>query len=231
MAGLASRRNPYLYRSLNDTQLHGPVKLCLVIAMDKPRQRRSSGPRTFDRDEAVETAMRLFRRHGYEGVSVADLTQAIGIAPPSLYSAFGSKAGLYREALDRYTALPGALDGLAGAKTLQDTVEGLLGAAIKAVVAEERGCMISTGLVEGAAEQRELASELAERRATLRGRIADGLRPWLSQAEAEQLAAYLLAVQQGIAVQARDGASEAELLLIRDQVMVGIRTQQPTGQS
>jgi AcrR family transcriptional regulator len=77
--------------------------------MNKPR-RRSSGPRTFDRDQAVEIAMRLFRRHGYEGVSVADLTAAIGIAPPSMYAAFGNKAGLYREALDRYTALPGAID-------------------------------------------------------------------------------------------------------------------------
>ena len=192
--------------------------------MDKPLQRRSSGPRTFDRDKAIETAMRLFRRHGYEDVSVADLTQAIGIAPPSLYAAFGSKAGLYREALDRYTTLPGALDGLAGAQTFEDAVEGLLRAAIKVVVAEERGCMISTGLIEGAAEQQELARELAERRATLRGRIADGLRPWLPQADADRLATYLLAVQQGIAVQARDGASEAELLLIRDEVMVGVRS-------
>ena len=93
--------------------------------------------------------MRLFRRHGYEGVSIADLTGAIGIAPPSLYAAFGSKAGLYREALDRYTALPGAVDGMAGADTLEQAVSGLLTAAIRAVLTDERGCMISTGLVEG----------------------------------------------------------------------------------
>lgn len=198
--------------------------------MDKPRIRRSSGPRTFDRDEAVETAMRLFRRHGYEGVSIADLTSAIGIAPPSLYAAFGSKAGLYREALDRYTALPGAVEGMVGAKTLKEAVSGLLDAAIKAVVAEERGCMISIGLVEGAPAQQELARELCERRRQLRDRIADHLGRWLGQKAAVRLAAYLLAVQQGIAVQARDGASESELLCIRDEVMAGLAARPCTHQ-
>ena len=170
--------------------------------------------------------MRLFRRHGYEGVSIADLTGAIGIAPPSLYAAFGSKAGLYREALDRYAALPGAVDGMAGARTLEQAVTGLLEAAIRAVVAEERGCMISTGLVEGAAEQQGLARELAQRRLGLRDRIADGLSRWLDRPEAGQLAAYLLAIQQGIAVQARDGATESDLLCIRDEVMIGIAMRQ-----
>ncbi len=167
--------------------------------------------------------MRLFRRHGYEGVSIADLTGAIGIAPPSLYAAFGSKAGLYREALDRYTALPGAVDGMAGADTLEQAVSGLLTAAIRAVLTDERGCMISTGLVEGGAVQQELARELRDRRLDLRSRIADGLSRWLEPREAGRLAAYLLAVQQGMAIQARDGADERELLSIRDEVMAGIR--------
>lgn len=170
--------------------------------------------------------MRLFRRHGYGGVSIADLTGAIGIAPPSLYAAFGSKAGLYREALDRYAALPGALDGMAGAETLEQAVTGLLEAAIRAVVTEERGCMISTGLIEEAAEQQELARELTDRRRGLRTGIADRLGHWLGRAEAERLATYLLAVQQGIAVQARDGATENDLLSIRDEVMIGIAARQ-----
>lgn len=170
--------------------------------------------------------MRLFRRHGYEGVSISDLTTAIGIAPPSLYAAFGSKAGLYREALDRYTALPGAVDGMIGAATLEEAVSGLLGAAIKAVVAEERGCMISIGLVEGGPAHQELAGELRDRRMELRRRIADGLSRWLDREAADRLADYLLAVQQGIAVQARDGADESALLGIRDEVMAGLATRQ-----
>ncbi len=198
------------------------VKKRLVIAMDKPRQRRSAGPRSFKREQAVEIAMRLFRRHGYEGVSIADLTSAIGIAPPSLYAAFGSKAGLYREALDLYAGLPGALDGMEAAETLEQALAGLLDAAIRAVTAEERGCMISTGLIEGAVEQQQLAHELAERRRALRDRIADNLSLWLDQSEAEQLAAYLTAVQQGMSVQARDGATAEELSHIAVETIAGV---------
>lgn len=103
---------------------------------------------------------------------------------------------------------------------------GLLAAAIKVVVEGERGCMISLGLVENAAKHQELASDLAERRRRLRTSLADGLNRWLDREQADRLAAYLLAVQQGIAVQARDGASEDELLRIRDEVMCGIRARQ-----
>jgi len=166
--------------------------------------------------------MRLFWRHGYEGVSVADLTSAIGIAPPSLYAAFGSKAGLYREALDLYAGLPGALDGMEGAETLGQAVTGLLDAAIRAVTAEDRGCMISTGLVEGATEQQDLARELGDRRRALRDRIADALTRWVERSEAERLAAYLSAVQQGMSVQARDGAAAEELSRIADETVAGI---------
>ncbi|NYD89185.1 TetR/AcrR family transcriptional regulator [Sphingomonas melonis] len=184
--------------------------------------RRSSGPRTFDRNQAVATAMRLFRIHGYKGVSVADLCGAIGIAPPSLYAAFGSKAGIYREALDLYAGLPGALDGMEGAGSLEAAVGGLLEAAIDAVTSEERGCMISTGLVEGAVEQQQLVRELADRRRALRDRIADALCTWLATDEARRLATYLSAVQQGISVQARDGATATELRGIAEDVVAGI---------
>jgi AcrR family transcriptional regulator len=196
--------------------------------MDKPRQRRSAGPRSFDRDQAIKTAMRLFWRHGYEGVSVADLTGAIGIAPPSLYAAFGNKAGLYREALNLYAGLPGALDGMEGAETLEQAVTGLLDAAVRAVTAECRGCMISTGLIEGATEQQELARELGDRRRALRDRIADALSRWLERAEAERLAAYLSAVQQGMSVQARDGATSKELSRIADETVAGIVARRAT---
>ncbi len=172
--------------------------------------------------------MRLFWRHGYEGVSVADLTSAIGIAPPSLYAAFGSKAGLYREALDLYAGLPGALDGMEGAETIGQAVTGLLDAAIRAVTAENRGCMISTGLVEGATEHQDLARELGDRRRALRDRIADALSRWVERSEAERLAAYLSAVQQGMSVQARDGATAEELSRIADETVAGIVARRTT---
>jgi TetR/AcrR family transcriptional repressor for divergent bdcA len=72
--------------------------------MSTTKQPRPRGrPRRFDPDEAVATAQRLFHARGYDAVSVADLTEALGINPPSFYAAFGSKAGLYARVLDRYT--------------------------------------------------------------------------------------------------------------------------------
>ncbi len=60
-------------------------------------------PRQFDAEQAIETAQRLFHARGYDAVSVADLTQAFGINPPSFYAAFGSKLGLYTRVLQRYS--------------------------------------------------------------------------------------------------------------------------------
>ena len=86
--------------------------------------------------------------------------------------------------------------------------------------------MISTGLIEGAVEQQALAHELAERRRVLRDRIADALCRWLDRSEAERLAAYLSAVQQGMSVQARDGATAEELSHIADETVAGVVARQ-----
>jgi len=65
---------------------------------------RSRGrPRRFDPEAAVATAQQLFHARGYDAVSVADVTDALGINPPSFYAAFGSKAGLYQRVLDHWT--------------------------------------------------------------------------------------------------------------------------------
>ncbi|HZC78142.1 MAG TPA: TetR/AcrR family transcriptional regulator, partial [Ktedonobacterales bacterium] len=64
----------------------------------KPRGR----PRSFDREAALERAIDVFWRHGYEATSVSDLTSAMGINPPSLYAAFGDKEKLFLEAVERY---------------------------------------------------------------------------------------------------------------------------------
>jgi AcrR family transcriptional regulator len=61
-------------------------------------------PRRFDLDEAVATAQKLFHSRGYDAVSVSDLTEVLGINPPSFYAAFGSKIGLYTRALDHWVA-------------------------------------------------------------------------------------------------------------------------------
>lgn len=70
-------------------------------------------PRSFDRDAVLQQAMRMFWERGYESTSLADLTSATGLKPPSLYAAFGSKEGLFREAVELYTRTDGALTGTA----------------------------------------------------------------------------------------------------------------------
>src|SRR6516165_10435871 len=65
-------------------------------------------PREFDIDEALDRALQVFWRKGYEGASLLDLTEAMGINRPSLYAAFGSKEALFRRALDRYAEGPSA---------------------------------------------------------------------------------------------------------------------------
>jgi AcrR family transcriptional regulator len=193
--------------------------------MDKPVRKRRGGPRTFDREKAVETAMRLFWRHGYEGVSLNDLTAAIGVAPPSIYAAFGSKAGLYREALDRYSGLSKALDRLGTAGSLTETVDTLLESAIKAVTdpEAERGCMISSGLLQCGEDHLDLARELAERRSLMRDAIAFRLEPWLDPDRASSLSRYLVTILQGLSVQALDGASREELRQVADEASAGLK--------
>lgn len=193
--------------------------------MDKIIRKRRSRPRTFDRDKAIETAMHLFWRHGYEGVSLSDLTSAIGIAPPSLYAAFGSKAGLYRESLDRYFGMPGALTDLGEASELPQAVETMLRKGIEAVTSAEgeKGCMVSSGMVQVSPDHSELALELTKRRNDMRETIKRAILRWLDEDRADALARYLATVLQGLSVQAKDGATREELELVVTQVVEGIR--------
>ena len=59
-------------------------------------------PREFCTDRALASALRVFWSKGYEGASMADLTEAMGITKPSLYAAFGNKEALFHKALDLY---------------------------------------------------------------------------------------------------------------------------------
>ena len=165
--------------------------------------------------------MELFWRRGYEGVSIHDLTTAIGIAPPSLYAAFGSKAGLYREVLDRYASGPGSLDPsvLATAASLHDAVKSVLDAATASVGRRGQACMISAGMLACHPEHDAIAQDLSRRRQAFETALRDGLSRWLAPDAATGMARFLAAVMQGISVHARDGATAAELESIVDHAL------------
>lgn len=183
----------------------------------RPRGR----PRALDRDEALETALQLFWRHGYEGTSIADLTAAMGVTPPSLYTAFGSKERLYQEALDRYGASHGSFVALALAEepTARQAMERILREAV-AVYADgpaPRGCMLASGAVTCAPEHSLVVADLSKRRLatidTIKARFdravaAGELAP---SADTAALAAFYAAIIQGLSLQARDGVDRKVL--------------------
>ncbi len=170
--------------------------------------------------------MRLFWQRGYEGVSVGDLTKTIGIAPPSLYAAFGSKAGLYQEALAHYEGGAGSVDmtPVSAAATLAEAVRLLLEAAVRAVTHpdRERGCMISSGMITCHPEHARLARDLAARREAHRERIARALERFGPADEVRRLSRHLAAVLQGLSIQSRDGVKVAHLQEIVEDVVSGI---------
>src|SRR5437763_10008756 len=98
------------------------------IPTPAPRRGR---PRAFDLDKALDRALQVFWRKGYEGASLPDLTQAMGINRPSLYAAFGSKEELFRRALDRYAEGPASYVREAlNEPTTRAVAERLLGGAV-----------------------------------------------------------------------------------------------------
>ena len=177
-------------------------------------------PREFDPDKALDRALHVFWRSGYAGASMADLTEAMGITKPSLYAAFGNKEELFRKALDRYVDGPGGYVQIALAKpTAREVVEHLLFEAADAVTDPNNppGCLAVQGALSCGDAAESVKQELMTRRANgeqdLRQRfkraIAEGDLP--KQSDAADLARYISAILQGVAVQAAGGASREQL--------------------
>lgn len=187
-------------------------------------------PRGFDRDTALLAAMRTFWAQGYEGTSVQDLVDAMGVNKPSLYSTFGCKEEIFREAVELYDRLEGRAtsESLSKATTARDAVEIMLRSNARAYAVEEgpRGCMIVLSSLLGAPENESVRRFLADNRLngemTLRDRIARGIAQGdLSpSADVDRLAAFYTTVLEGLSIQARDGASAEKLNMIIDAAML-----------
>lgn len=192
----------------------------MMITMNNNKNARPRGrPRSFDRQQALQTALELFWRQGYEGTSINDLINAIGIAPPSLYSAFGSKERLYQEAITLYLQGPGSFlqQALEQSSDTRDFVHHMLRAAADEFTAltHPPGCLVSTGLVASA--ERPLAQHLQELRAAtlniIRERLEQGVHAGELPVDCDcaALARFYGAMIQGMSIQAHDGALPAEL--------------------
>jgi AcrR family transcriptional regulator len=186
-------------------------------------------PRAFDREAALQAAMLLFWQKGFQAASMNDLCEAMGIRSPSLYAAFGSKESLYIEAVDHYmkTVRPLVWDHLAEGATARAGMKGLLLAAAHKMPACELGpggCMMTLAAIgeecPGAipdAARKARQDSLEQLRPRLRAAVADGELP--ASTDVDRLSRFYLSVVQGIVIQARDGATPAELEGVAEMAM------------
>jgi len=177
-------------------------------------------PREFCVDEALAKALRVFWSKGYEGTSLSDLTEAMGITRPSLYAAFGNKEALFRQALDLYQRdklgyIGQAIDQATARGVAKWLLEGML-----ATVTGERephGCLGVITSTTCGEEAQSIREEVHRRGRTVSAALVARMQRGIDEGdfhgpvEAEAITKYLTALCQGIAVQAGAGSTREEL--------------------
>jgi AcrR family transcriptional regulator len=177
-------------------------------------------PREFDPDEALSAALQVFWRRGYEGASISELTEAMGITRPSLYACFGNKEALFRQALDLYEKeklcyVSAALEAPTARGVAQRLLRGALN--IQCSESEPQGCLGVISTVACGVEAESIREEVIARRASADAALVRRLARARDEGdlpdtiEPEAIACYLSTVMQGMAVQASGGASREVL--------------------
>ena len=195
----------------------------ITMKFKKTAPRKTGRPLSFDRDKALEQAMLTFWRHGYETSSISDLTAAMGISAPSLYTAYGDKKQLFLEAMRLYAGSPDDMEkALTEAPTSREAAQAMLVDAAETFTGDltPRGCLLASATASGSPASAEVQHAVAQVRhgiqARLKARIdkdvSDGLLP--AGTDSDSLAGLVIAVIQGLSVLARDGADRAQLLAI-----------------
>jgi AcrR family transcriptional regulator len=182
-------------------------------------------PREFDPENALAAALRVFWSKGYEGASMTELTEAMGITKPSLYAAFGNKEALFRKALDLYEREKLDYMGKAlEAPTAREVAERLLYGALEMQMSscDPKGCMGVINSVACGAEAESIRAEVLERGAVAKRALTERFE--LAKEEGDLpahidpagMTSYLIAVVQGLALQAGAGVACTDLKALID---------------
>jgi AcrR family transcriptional regulator len=189
-------------------------------------------PRTFDPDTALRQALDLFWDRGYEGTSLSDLAEAMGIASASIYACFGSKANLFRQVMELYGTTSGGPPrrALSEHPTARAAIHAMLRATADQITSSDAPhyCMLILAAPTGAVENHAVREYLADIRRSqftaIRDRLVRGVADGdlaVPDAGLDAIARYYTTVVQGLSVQARDGANRAELETVITCAMAG----------
>jgi AcrR family transcriptional regulator len=180
--------------------------------------------RTFDKEDALLKAMEVFWKKGYSGTSLSDLTGAMGINKPSLYAAFGNKEALFVSAINRYAekhGVPHFDKLLTPDHELPDRLKAYLESIANMLTDKglPGGCLVATSTCEASSTclpEKAVASILQINSASSRAFVEffaneQSKGNLNSDADPDLLADYLLTLQFGMAVMARNGANPTRL--------------------
>jgi AcrR family transcriptional regulator len=182
-------------------------------------------PRSFDLARALDGALKVFWRKGYEGASLADLTKAMGINRPSLYAAFGNKETLFRKAIDRYLEGPAChVSEAMKQPTALAVVKHLFRGSIELMTDSRnpRGCFMVQGALACGDDADRVRRELIKRRAAYEAALAERFERAVSEgdlppdSDPADLARYVATISQGMAVQAAGGATRTALMKVAE---------------
>ena len=185
--------------------------------MEQPNIKTRGRPLAFDREDARKIALNLFWSQGYEGTSISDLTQAIGINRPSLYASFGNKENLFKICTEYYLSQDlSFIDETMKEKNFSDALEKLFEHEIK-LIADNKGCLLINTALTCHPENEAIKSLLAEHRKALEGKIrkrtqqAQLIKEVATSESPNTIAKFIASLYQGLSIQAADGASSKEL--------------------
>lgn len=177
--------------------------------------------RSFDEQSALLKAMELFWSQGYEGTSIADLTKTLGINPPSLYAAFGSKRELFEKTLDRYMCDRSLQLKTAMARdNVHDAIIDLLTGRVEVFKDPDipAGCMTVQAGLSSAKPHKEIVELLANARENMRLMVLERITQASDTGEipsgtdCEALARFIMVTLYGLSVEAASGAPKGELI-------------------